>query len=562
MGKTRVIAETGAGQHGVATATACALLGLECVVYMGAVDVERQALNVYRMKLLGATVVPVTGGSKTLKDAINEAMRDWVATTATTHYVLGSVLGPHPFPTMVRDFHAVIGKEAKVQCRRAFGRLPDLLVACVGGGSNAIGLFREFLADASVEMVGVEAGGRSLDPGEHAARFGPGSVGVLHGTRTLILQDAAGQVLPTHSVSAGLDYPAVGPEHARLAELGRARYVSVSDAEALARLPPPRRDRGDHPGPRDGARGGLGDRGSAAPAREEHRREPLRAGRQGRRVGREARGGLPVTRLGRAFARAKASGRAALVVFVEAGDADLATTGRLLPALAAAGADVIELGIPFSDPLADGPTIQRASERALAAGVTLAKVLDLLASARAEGFSTPVVVFSYANPILAMGEAEFAHRAREAGADGVLVTDLPPEEGRGFASVLKSARLDPVYLLAPTSPDERLRRAASLSRGFVYLVSRSGITGARAALPEDLGGLVARVRRAVPRLPVAVGFGISTPGQVRAVAALADGVVVGSAVVAAMETAVLEGRDPVDAAAALVRTLAEATGKP
>jgi tryptophan synthase beta chain len=185
------------------------------------------------MKLLGATVVPVSGGSRTLKDAINEAMRDWVASTVTTHYILGSVLGPHPFPTMVRDFHAVIGKEAKAQCRRAFGRLPDLLVACVGGGSNAIGLFREFLADPDVEMVGVEAGGRSLAPGEHAVRFGPGSVGVLHGTRTLILQDAAGQVLPTHSVSAGLDYPAVGPEHARLAELGRTRYVSVSDEEAL-----------------------------------------------------------------------------------------------------------------------------------------------------------------------------------------------------------------------------------------------------------------------------------------------------------------------------------------
>jgi tryptophan synthase beta chain len=234
MGKTRVIAETGAGQHGVATATACALLGLECDVYMGAVDVERQALNVYRMRLLGAKVVPVTGGSRTLKDAINEAMRDWVATTATTHYILGSVLGPHPFPSMVRDFHAVIGKEALRQSRRAIGRLPNLLVACVGGGSNAIGLFRAFLRYRTVEMVGVEAGGRSLSPGEHAARFGPGKLGVLHGTRTLMLQDADGQVLPTHSVSAGLDYPAVGPEHARLHELGRVRYVSVSDDEALA----------------------------------------------------------------------------------------------------------------------------------------------------------------------------------------------------------------------------------------------------------------------------------------------------------------------------------------
>jgi tryptophan synthase beta chain len=235
MGKTRVIAETGAGQHGVATATASALLGLECVVYMGEVDVERQALNVYRMRLLGATVVPVSGGSRTLKDAINEAMRDWVASVRTTHYVLGSVLGPHPFPTMVRDFHSVIGREAIGQMRKELsGRLPDVCVACVGGGSNAIGLFRAFLPFREVELVGVEAGGRSLAPGEHAARFGPGRPGVLHGTKTLLLQDDGGQILPTHSVSAGLDYPAVGPEHARLQELGRTRYVSVDDASALA----------------------------------------------------------------------------------------------------------------------------------------------------------------------------------------------------------------------------------------------------------------------------------------------------------------------------------------
>jgi len=235
MGKTRIIAETGAGQHGVATATAGALLGLTCVVYMGEVDVERQALNVYRMRLLGATVVPVSGGSRTLKDAINESLRDWVASVKTTHYVLGSVLGPHPFPAMVRDFHAVIGREAIGQMRKELsGGLPYVCVACVGGGSNAIGLFRAFLPHRSVELVGVEAGGRSLEPGQHAARFGPGRPGVLHGTRTLLLQDDGGQILPTHSVSAGLDYPAVGPEHARLAELGRTRYVSVPDAGALA----------------------------------------------------------------------------------------------------------------------------------------------------------------------------------------------------------------------------------------------------------------------------------------------------------------------------------------
>ena len=235
MKKKRVIAETGAGQHGVATATAAALLGLDCVVYMGEEDMRRQHPNVERMRLLGTEVVPVASGSKTLKDAINEAMRDWVANYADTHYVLGSVLGPHPYPRMVRDFHAVIGRETRMQARKVLGgNLPDLLVACVGGGSNAIGLFHAFLGDSSVELVGVEAGGRSPAPGEHAARFGPGRIGVLHGTRTLLLADDDGQILPTHSVSAGLDYPAVGPEHANLSALGRTRYESVTDDEALA----------------------------------------------------------------------------------------------------------------------------------------------------------------------------------------------------------------------------------------------------------------------------------------------------------------------------------------
>ncbi len=233
MGKERIIAETGAGQHGVATATACALFGLKCVVYMGSVDVARQSPNVFRMKLLGAEVVPVEGGSKTLKDAINEAMRDWVSSFASTHYVLGSVLGPHPFPEMVRTFHSVIGQEALAQTAKILHGRPDLLVACVGGGSNAIGLFHAFLKYPDVGMVGVEAGGRSFAPGEHAARFGPGRVGVLHGTRTLLLQDEGGQVLPTHSISAGLDYPAVGPEHAFLGGEGRVKYVSVTDGDAL-----------------------------------------------------------------------------------------------------------------------------------------------------------------------------------------------------------------------------------------------------------------------------------------------------------------------------------------
>jgi tryptophan synthase beta chain len=234
LGKQRVIAETGAGQHGVATATAAALLGLDCVVYMGVDDMRRQYPNVERMRLLGCEVVPVESGSRTLKDAINEALRDWVTNVRTTHYVLGSVLGPDPYPRMVRDFQRVIGTEAREQLRRATGRKwPDLAIACVGGGSNAIGLFSAFLEEPRVRLIGVEAGGRGTELGAHAARFRGGSVGVLHGTRTRILQDAEGQIAPTHSVSAGLDYPAVGPEHADLYDKGRVEFTTASDDEAI-----------------------------------------------------------------------------------------------------------------------------------------------------------------------------------------------------------------------------------------------------------------------------------------------------------------------------------------
>ncbi len=233
MGKRRVIAETGAGQHGVATATVAARLGLECVVYMGEEDIRRQAINVYRMRLLGAEVVPVTSGSRTLKDALNEAMRDWVTTVDDTFYIIGTVAGPHPYPAMVRDFQAVIGREAREQCLAQTGRLPDALVACVGGGSNAIGLFHPFLADESVAMYGVEAAGDGLDTGRHAAPLCAGRPGVLHGNRTYLMEDDDGQIIETHSISAGLDYPGVGPEHAWLKDIGRARYVAVTDGEAL-----------------------------------------------------------------------------------------------------------------------------------------------------------------------------------------------------------------------------------------------------------------------------------------------------------------------------------------
>jgi len=234
MGKQRIIAETGAGQHGVATATVCARFGMKCVVYMGSVDIERQKINVYRMKLLGAEVVPVTSGSQTLKDALNEALRDWVTNVADTFYIIGTVAGPHPYPMMVRDFNAVVGREARAQMLEQFGRLPDVLTACVGGGSNAIGLFHAFLNDRDVRIVGAEAAGEGIATGHHAASLAAGRPGVLHGNRTYVLCDDDGQITETHSISAGLDYPGVGPEHAFLKDTGRAEYVGVSDDEALA----------------------------------------------------------------------------------------------------------------------------------------------------------------------------------------------------------------------------------------------------------------------------------------------------------------------------------------
>jgi tryptophan synthase beta chain len=233
MGKTRIIAETGAGQHGVATATAAALLGLECVVYMGEEDTRRQALNVARMQMLGAEVIPVTIGSRTLKDAINETFRDWVSSVENTHYCIGSVMGPHPFPAMVRDFQRVIGVEAREQIQAKAGRLPDAVIACVGGGSNAIGAFHAFIGDSGVRLIGCEAGGDGISTGRHAATISGGSAGIIHGMRTYLLQDSEGQTLPTHSISAGLDYPGVGPEHSWLHETGRAEYRAISDVQAM-----------------------------------------------------------------------------------------------------------------------------------------------------------------------------------------------------------------------------------------------------------------------------------------------------------------------------------------
>src|SRR3569623_113378 len=431
MGKTRIIAETGAGQHGVASATVAARLGLECVVYMGAEDVQRQSANVFRMKLLGARVVPVTSGSKTLKDALNEAMRDWVTNVDNTFYIIGTVAGPHPYPAMVRDFQAVIGREARAQMLEIERRLPDALVACVGGGSNAIGLFYPFLDDTAVQMIGVEGGGDGIASGRHAAPLSAGRPGVLHGNRTYLMEDADGQIIETHSISAGLDYPGVGPEHAWLKDSGRAKYVAITDDEALAAFHALTRIEGIIP-----ALESSHALAYAAKLAPQMKRDPL------------------------------------------------------ILALVAAGADFLELGVPFSDPMADGPVIQQACERALAHHVSLRRVLEMVRTFRADDSDTPVVLMGYLNPIEVMGYAEFAGAAAAAGGDGVLTVDLPPEEGHDFIRIARAQGRDPIFLLAPNSTKERVQKICDAASGFVYYVSLKGVTGSAARDAEVADAVV------------------------------------------------------------------------
>ena len=370
MGKKRIIAETGAGQHGVATATVAARFGLECIIYMGERDIERQQPNVFRMRLLGAEVRPVSSGSRTLKDSLNEALRDWVSNPHDTFYVIGTVAGPHPYPAMVRDFQSVIGSEAREQILAKEGRLPDLLVAAVGGGSNAMGLFHPFLDDRDVRIVAVEAAGHGIASGQHAAAMTAGRPGILHGQRSYLLQDEDGQVIEPHSISAGLDYPGIGPELSWLKDIGRIEIESITDDEALAAFSLCARLEGILPALEPCH--AIGQVVKLAPTMgqgPDHRDEPVRPRRQGRADHRAAHGGRPVSgRIGARFAELREAGRAGLVTFLTAGDPDHETSLALLAGLPAAGADLIEIGMPFTDPMADGPSIQAASLRALAAG--------------------------------------------------------------------------------------------------------------------------------------------------------------------------------------------------
>ena len=543
MGKQRIIAETGAGQHGVATATLCARFGLDCVVYMGAVDVERQQPNVIRMEMLGAKVVPVQSGTRTLKDAMNEALRDWVTNVHDTFYCIGTVAGPHPYPMMVRDFQSIIGIETRAQMQAAEGRLPDSLVACIGGGSNAMGLFHPFLDDPGVEIFGVEAAGHGLTQ-LHAASIAGGRPGVLHGNRTYLLMDDDGQIQDAHSISAGLDYPGIGPEHSWLHETGRVTYLSATDDEALAAFQLLSRLEGIIPALEPAH--AIARVMELAPQRPKHHLmvvnlsgrgdkdvpqvgDILRAGRSEQ----HSRRRTMTTRIDARFAELQRQGRSAFVTFLMAGDPDPATSLAIIRALPQAGADIIEIGMPFTDPMADGPSIQAAGLRALNAGMTLKKTLEMVRGFRAHDNATPLVLMGYYNPIYIYGVDRFLVDAKSAGVDGLIIVDLPPEEDAELCLPAMRAGLNFIRLATPTTDDRRLPAVLANTSGFVYYVSITGITGSASADSGVVAEAVARIKRHT-HLPVCVGFGIRTPQAARAIAEHADGAVVGSALVDAL----------------------------
>ena len=435
-GQTRVIAETGAGQHGVATATAAALMGMECEVFMGKEDTERQALNVYKMRLLGAKVHPVTSGTATLKDAVSETMREWTNRIADTHYVLGSVMGPHPFPTIVRDFQAVISKEIKEQMLEKEGRLPDAVLACVGGGSNAIGTFYHFIEDKEVQLIGCEAAGRGVNTAETAATIATGRLGIFHGMKSYFCQDEYGQIAPVYSISAGLDYPGIGPEHAHLYDTGRAQYVPVTDEEAVEAF--------EYLSKTEGIIPAIESAHAVAYARKivpqmgkgsVRSSLPFPAGvTKTVQQSQDTEGRISMSnRISEAFAKGKA-----FIPFITCGDPSLEITEQIVYAMEEAGADLIELGIPFSDPTAEGPVIQEANVRALSGGVTTDKIFDMVVKIRKKT-SIPMVFMTYANVVFSYGTERFIRKAAEIGMDGLILPDVPFEEKRGVRCGLQNS---------------------------------------------------------------------------------------------------------------------------
>ena len=481
---------------------------------MGSEDMRRQAPNVERMHLMGATVVPVEFGTKTLKEATSEAIRDWITNVETTHYVIGSCVGPAPYPEIVRELQSVIGREARAQLLEAEGALPEVVVACVGGGSNAIGMFAGFIDDPEVRLIGVEAAG--------AASLGGGRTGVLHGSRSSILADADGQIADAHSISAGLDYPGRRPGARLPARHGARRVPPLHRRGGARRIPAALAHRGDHPGARvvPCARRRRRDR------RGVHRGVPLRTRRQGSRRGSRGAGDDVVSKT--------------LVIYLMAG----AETPALAEAAVAGGADIVEIGFPFSDPLADGPVIRAAAEKALAAGMRTAACLECVAATRALVGDTPLIPMTYASLLEAYGWERFEADARAAGATSFIIADT----AAGSRPELRR-----IQLVAPTSTDERIALAAAETDGWLYLVTLTGTTGARTELSDALAGLAARAR-ALTDVPLYAGFGISTPEQARAAADLTDGIVVGSRAVQVAE----EGPEALRAYVASLRAALDA----
>lgn len=541
MGKSEIIAETGAGQHGVASALASALLGLKCRIYMGAKDVERQSPNVFRMRLMGAEVIPVHSGSATLKDACNEALRDWSGSYETAHYMLGTAAGPHPYPTIVREFQRMIGEETKAQILDKEGRLPDAVIACVGGGSNAIGMFADFINDTSVGLIGVEPGGHGIETGEHGAPLKHGRVGIYFGMKAPMMQTADGQIEESYSISAGLDFPSVGPQHAYLNSIGRADYVSITDDEALEAFKTLCRHEGIIPA--------LESSHALAHALKMMREQPEKeqllvvnlSGRGDKdifiyrtRYPESARGNL-MERYENLFAQLNDRREGAFVPFVTLGDPGIEQSLKIIDTLIDAGANALELGVPFSDPLADGPTIQNANLRAFAAGVTPAQCFEMLALIREKHPTIPIGLLMYANLVFNNGIDAFYARCEQVGVDSVLVADVPVEESAPFRQAALRHNIAPIFICPPNADDDLLRQVASYGRGYTYLLSRSGVTGAenRGALP--LHHLIEKLKE-YHAAPALQGFGISSPEQVSAaVRAGAAGAISGSAIVKIIE---------------------------
>ena len=457
---------------------------------MGEEDTHRQAPNVARMKLLGAEVVPVMAGTRTLKEAVNEALRDWAASVRNTHYIIGSVVGPHPFPVLVRDLQRVIGDEARAQYAERLGGDPDVVVACVGGGSNAIGMFTAFVGVAGTRLIGVEAGGRGSQLGEHCSSLTQGQPGILHGALSYLLQDADGQVADTHSISAGLDYPGVGPEHAYLQDAGLAEYVSVTDDAGARGVPGAGQDRGDPAGARAVARHRMA-ADAAAPGGHEGAGLPLRPRRQGPRhdPGRVEGQGCLISKRRSARAATPADGCSSRTSRVGYPGVDAA----LLRAIQDAGADAIEVGIPFSDPVMDGGVIQEASRLALEAG---ARPGDILATIAEAALDVPVAVMTYVNPVYRHGFEAFLTDAGRAGVAGIIVPDLPVDEAVEWTAACAGHGIASVQLAAPGTSDDRLAWIAKASTGFLYCVATYGVTGVRDELAGTARQLIERLRPA------------------------------------------------------------------